>query len=71
MIEKWRKDRDLAGARLIQMWSKGNYDEPLYLVYVDLGNLDYSYHIITSSDFLSPTWHDAKFVTSVGEKNDS
>tara|TARA_B100001758_G_C17832123_1_gene314824 strand:+ start:232 stop:438 length:207 start_codon:yes stop_codon:yes gene_type:complete len=68
MKEQWRKDRDLAGAKLIEMWSKGNFDQPLYLVYIDLGDYDFSYHIITKTDFNSSYWHDAKFVTSIGEK---
>ena len=67
MKEQWRKDRDLAGSRLIELWLKSSYDEPLYLVYVDLGDYDFAFHIITKSDFSKPSWHDAKFVTSIGE----
>ncbi len=67
MKELWRKDRDLAGAKLIEMWTKGGFYQPLFLVYIDLGDYDFAYHIITKSDFNKPYWHDAKFVTSIGE----
>ena len=68
MKDEWRKDRDLAGAKLIEMWTKGIFNQPLFLVYIDLGDYDFAYHIIKKSDFSKPHWHDAKFVTSIGEK---
>ena len=66
MIDHWRKDRDLAGAKLIELWTKGNFDQPLYLIYVNLGDYDFSYHIVTSSDFNNFHWNDAKFITAIG-----
>ena len=66
-IELWRTDRHTAEKRLQELWDKGNHDQPLYLVYFDLGDAEYAYHIITKSEFESNVYHDAKFVKSVGE----
>ena len=53
MTKHWRTDRKLAEKRLQELWDRSDYDTPLFLVYVDVGNLDYSYHIIIFPLFLS------------------
>ena len=66
MIETWQKDRRLAEKKLNEVWANSGGDESLYLIAIDLGNLDYVYHIIPESDYKKSAWHDAKFIRSIG-----
>ena len=66
----WRTNRKLAEERLQKLWDDSDYDQPLYLVKDDLGDLELCYHIITKKDFdYSPHWSGVKFVKSIGEDN--
>ena len=66
MIESWQKDRRLAEKKLNEVWANSGQDETLFLICIDLGELDYVYHIIPSSFYKKPEWHDAKFIRSIG-----
>jgi hypothetical protein len=66
----WRVNRKLAEDKLKELWENGDYDQPLYLVKDDLGDLELCYHIISKYDFdNSPHWGGVKFVKSAGEEN--
>lgn len=64
MIEAWQKDRRLAEKKLNEIWANSGQDKTLFLICIDLGDLDYVYHIIPKSDYKKPEWHDAKFLRS-------
>ena len=70
--DNWRINRELAEARLKELWENGDYDQPLYLVKDDISGWQTCYHIITKKDFnCAPHWGGVKFVKAIGEDDET